>query len=306
MKLSPPRVKLSGLSAVKVGISRFTLDDPYYLVLSMSWPTFLAAVLGMFLAANLIFATLYCLAPDAVTNVRHGDFLYAFFFSVETLATVGYGVMTPGSTYGHAVATGEIFVGMFLTALATGAFFARFARPKPRLLFSDKAVIAPYEGGRALMLRIASRRLQGISEVSARIAYLREHRVGETRFRRFSELALVRNNLPVLSLSWTLIHPINEQSPLWNLTPERMEAEAPTLLVSLTGFDESISAPITDRKTYGAADVLLDRIFVDIIRDLPNGFIELDLTRIHDTEPASGAVEAILDVESQESVISAS
>jgi inward rectifier potassium channel len=303
VKLSPPRVKLSGLSAVKVGLSRFTLDDPYYLVLSMSWPTFLAAVLGMFLAANLIFATLFWLAPDAVTNVRHGDFLYAFFFSVETLATVGYGVMTPGSTYGHAVATAEIFVGMFLTALATGAFFARFARPKPRLLFSDTAVIAPYEGGRALMLRVASGRMQGISEVTARIVFLREHIVGETRFRRFSELALVRSNLPVLSLSWTLIHPIDEQSPLWNLTPERMEAEAPTLMVSLTGFDESISAPITDRKTYTAATVQLDRNFVDIIRDLPDGFIELDLTRIHDTEPAA---EVIRELERQESAVRAS
>jgi inward rectifier potassium channel len=303
VKLSPPRVQLSGLSAVKVGISRFTLDDPYYLVLSMSWPTFLAAVLGMFLAANLLFATLYWLAPGAVANVRHGDFLQAFFFSVETLATVGYGVMTPASTYGHFVATAEIFVGMFLTALATGAFFARFARPKPRLLFSDRAVIAPYEGGRALMLRIASRRLQGISEVTARIVYLREHVVGEARFRRFSELALVRNNLPVLSLSWTLIHPIDEQSPLWHLTPERIAAEAPTLLVSLTGFDESISAQITDRKTYRAADVRLDHTFVDIIRDLPDGFVELDLTRIHDTEPAAGPIGK---VERQESAVRAS
>jgi inward rectifier potassium channel len=303
VKLPPPRVELSGLSAVKVGVSRFTLDDPYYLVLSMRWATFLVAVVGMFLVANLMFATLYWLAPDAVSNVRHGNFLDAFFFSVETLATVGYGVMTPATTYGHAVATTEIFVGMFLTALATGAFFARFARPQPRLLFSDKAVVAPYEGGRALMLRIASRRLQGISEVSARIVYLREHVVGETRFRRFNELTLVRSNLPVLSLSWTLIHPINEQSPLWNLTPERIEAEAPTLMVSVTGFDESISAPITDRKTYRAADVRLGHTFVDIIRDLPNGFIELDLTRIHDTEPAD---QAIAGIERQDSAVSAS
>jgi inward rectifier potassium channel len=303
VKLPPPRVELSGLSAVKVGVSRFTLDDPYYLVLSMRWATFLVAVVGMFLVANLMFATLYWLAPDAVSNVRHGNFLDAFFFSVETLATVGYGVMTPATTYGHAVATAEIFVGMFLTALVTGAFFARFARPQPRLLFSDKAVVAPYEGGRALMLRIASRRLQGISEVSARIVYLREHVVGETRFRRFNELALVRSNLPVLSLSWTLIHPINEQSPLWNLTPERIEAEAPTLMVSVTGFDESISAPITDRKTYRAADVRLGHTFVDIIRDLPNGFIELDITRIHDTEPAD---EAVGEIARQDSAVSAS
>jgi inward rectifier potassium channel len=303
VKLPPPRIHLSGLSAVKVGVRRFSLDDPYYLVLAMRWPTFLAAVLGMFLVANLLFATLYWLAPDAVANVQRGNFLQAFFFSVETLATVGYGVMTPVSTYGHAVATAEIFVGMFLTALATGAFFARFARPQPRLLFSDSAVIAPYDGGQALMLRVASRRLQGISEATARIVYLREHAVGDTRFRRFNELSLVRNNIPVLSLSWTLIHPIDETSPLWNLTPERIEAEAPTLMVSVSGFDESISAPVTDRKTYRAPDVRLNHRFADIIRDLPNGMVELDITRIHDTVPV---IELVGEVELQDAELRAS
>jgi inward rectifier potassium channel len=319
VRLPPPRINLTGLQTVKVGVSRFSIDDPYYLVLSMSWPTFLAAVLGMFLAANLLFATLYWLAPDAVTNVRHGDFLYAFFFSVETLATVGYGVMTPGSTYGHAVATAEIFVGMFLTALATGAFFARFARPRARLLFSDIAVITPYEDAQALMMRVASRRLQGISETSARISYLREHPVGETRFRRFTELKLVRNNIPVLSLSWTLIHKIDQESPLWGMTAERIAAEEPTLMVSISGFDEAISSLINDRKTYHADNIRVGHTFVDILRDLPGGFVELDLTRIHDTAPvAGGPQKAFVDLDDmlhgrrpreaadQESVVNAS
>lgn len=290
MKLPPPRVVLSGLSTVKVGVNRFTFDDPYYLIMAMRWSTFLVSVLVLFLAANLFFATLYWLAPDAIANVPRGDFLRAFFFSVETLATVGYGVMVPASTYGHAVATAEIFVGMFLTALTTGAFFARFARPKAKLLFSENAVIAPYEGGRALMLRVASRRLQGISEATARIVYLRQEMVEGTRFRRITELPLARSNLPVLSLSWTLIHPIDQHSPLWNLTAERIAAEAPTLLVSVSGFDEAISAPVSDRKTYRPGDVRLDHTFVDILRDLPNGFVELDLTRLHDTQPLPGIV----------------
>lgn len=285
MKLPPPRVELTGLSTVKVGIHRFSLDDPYYLVMAMRWPTFLAAVLAMFMVANLLFAGLYWLAPHAVANARPGSFADAFFFSVETLATVGYGVMTPATTYGHAVATAEIFVGMFLTALATGAFFARFARPRPRLMFSANAVIAPYEDGRALMIRVASRRLQGVSEATARIVYLRKDIVGGIRFRRLTELPLARSNLPVLSLSWTLIHPIDESSPLWNLTAERIAAEAPTLMVSISGFDEAISAPITDRKTYQPSDVRLEHTFVNILRDLPNGYVELDLTRLHDTEP---------------------
>jgi inward rectifier potassium channel len=298
VKLPPPRINLSGMQAVKVGVSRFSVDDPYYLVLSMRWPTFMVAVLLLFLITNLVFAGLYWLAPGSVNSARPGAFLDAFFFSVETLATVGYGAMTPGNAYGHVIATAEIFVGMFLTALVTGAFFARFARPRPRLVFSDAAVIAPYEEGRALMVRVASRRLQGISETSARISYLRDHPVGATRFRRFNELKLVRNNIPVLSLSWTLIHKIDEESPLWAMTAERLEAESPTLLVSITGFDESISSIINDRKTYRAENIRVAHVFADILRDLPGGFVELDLTRIHDTEPVGGEAEVDLFLDS--------
>jgi len=284
----PPRIKLASLSAVKVGVSRFAFDDPYYLVMAMSWPGFLAAVVAVFMSANLLFAALYWLAPHAVTNVRPGHFEDAFFFSVETLATVGYGVMTPATPYGHSIATAEIFVGMFLTALATGAFFARFARPRPRLMFSEVAVIAPYEGGRALMLRVASRRLQGVSEATARIVYLRQVAVEGTTFRRLTELPLVRSNLPVLTFSWTLIHPIDEHSPLYDMTPERVAAETPSLLVSVGGFDEAISAPVTDRRSYQPSDIRIGHVFVDILRELPDGFLELDLTRLHDTEPFRG------------------
>ena len=290
MKLfPPPRIKLANMSTVKVGVSRFAFDDPYYLVMAMSWPAFVCAVFGVLIAANLVFATLYCFAPDAVANAHRGSFADAFFFSVETLATVGYGVMTPATTYGHLVATAEIFVGMFLTALATGAFFARFARPLPRLLFSDVAVIAPYEGGQALMLRVASRRLQGVSEATARIVYLRQETVEGSVFRRLTELRLVRSNLPVLTFSWTLIHPIDEQSPLYHFTAERLAGETPSLLVSISGFDEAISAQITARKAYEPADVRVGHMFVDLLRELPNGFLELDLTRLHDTEPRQAA-----------------
>jgi inward rectifier potassium channel len=298
VKLPPPRIDLRGLKAVKVGVSRFSLGDPYYLVLAMRWPTFIASVLLVFLVANLAFAALYWLAPGSVANAHPGAFADAFFFSVETLATVGYGVMTPASTYGHMVATAEIFVGMFLTALATGAFFARFARPQSRLVFSEVGVIAPYEGRQALMVRVASRRLQGISEPRARISYLRDQAVGELRFRRFDELKLVRDNIPVLSLSWTLIHPIDEDSPLFGMSDARLAAEAPTLMVSVAGFDEAISSTVNDRKTYDPEDIRFGHVFTNILRDLPGGFVELDITRIHETTP--------IETPDQESAVRAS
>ena len=268
---------------MKVGVKRFSIDDPYYLVLSMRWVTFLGAVLAMYFTANLIFATLYWLVPGSVANARPGVFSDAFFFSVETLDTVGYGVMTPATPYAHSVATAEIFVGMFLTALVTGAFFARFARPQPRLVFSEVAVLAPYEGVRALMVRVASRRMQGISEAHAKISYLGFEQVGGSRFRRFTELKLVRDVIPMLSLSWTLIHKIEPDSPLWGMSDARLEAEAPTIMVSITGFDEAISATINDRRVYRPEDLRFGHFFVDILTDLPGGHIELDLTRIHDT-----------------------
>jgi inward rectifier potassium channel len=244
--------------------------------------------------------------PGSVSNARPGAFGDAFFFSVETLATVGYGVMTPSTLYGHSVATAEIFVGMFLTALVTGAFFARLARPKPRLVFSETAVVTPYDGRQALMVRVASRRLQGISEANARISYLRDEPVGDTRYRRFSELKLVRSNLPILSLSWTLIHLIDQESPLWGMTPERMAAEAPTLMVSISGFDEAISSTINDRKVYRPEDVRFGHVFDNILRDLPGGFIELDITRIHDTTPVAAPAPTPTVPADQESVVSAS
>jgi len=288
VKLPPPRISLQGRpQAIKVGASRFSLDDPYYLVLSMRWATFLAAVLLLFFVANLVFATLYWMVPGSVANARPGAFFDAFFFSVETLATVGYGAMTPASAYGHLVATAEIFVGMFLTALVTGAFFARFARPRPRLVFSEVAVLAPHDGGRALMVRVASRRMQGISEARAQMTYLGFAQVGDSRFRRFTQLRLERDALPILSLSWTLIHKIEPDSPLYGMSDERIAAEAPSVMVSISGFDEAISSGINDRRVYRPEDLRVGHLFVDILTDLPGGFIELDLTRIHDTVPAS-------------------
>ena len=277
---------------MKVGVSRFAVDDPYYLILTLRWPAFLSMVLAIYLAVNLLFATLFWLVPGSVNNAPPGDFGAAFFFSVETLATVGYGFMTPATSYGHSVATAEIFVGMFLTALVTGAFFARFARPKARMVFSDSAIITPYEGRQALMVRVASRRMHGISEATARLSYLRNEPLGDTPFRRFNELKLVRNNIPVLSLSWTLIHVIDQESPLWNMTPERLATEEPTLMASITGFDEAISATINDRRTYRHEDMRFGYVFENILRDLPDGFIELDITRIHNTNKVVTVAES--------------
>ncbi|THD59690.1 ion channel [Phenylobacterium sp.] len=305
MRLPPPRIDLRGFTAVKLGVRRFSLADPYYFILAMRWSTFLAVVLAIFLAINLVFAALYWAVPGSVANARDRAFGDAFFFSIETLATVGYGVMTPTTLYGHIVASTEIFVGMFLTALTTGAFFARFARPSARMVFSETAVVAPYAGGQALMMRVASRRLQGISEARARLNYYRNEPYGEGRFRRFDELKLVRVSIPVLTLSWTVIHVIDEDSPLFGMTDERMAAEQPAIMLSISGFDEAISSPVNDRQTYRRENIRFGHVFVDVLRDLPDGMVELDLTHIHDTRPVT-VLKEVRDLEIQESVVKAS
>ncbi|HEX3700048.1 MAG TPA: ion channel [Phenylobacterium sp.] len=284
MRQPSARLDQNGFSTVKLGASRFSLDDPYYLVLAMSWRAFLAGVVALLLAVNLVFAAIYWAAPGSLANARPHSFADAFFFSVETLATVGYGEMTPANGYGHVVATVEILVGLFMTALVTGGFFARFARPQPKLIFSRAAVIGPYDGGQALMVRVASRRVHAISEVRGRISYLKTFDLPDGgTFRRFYDLKLVRNENPVLALSWTLIHPIDAQSPLCDLTPERIASESPRLLVSISGFDEAISSQINDRHFYRPEDLLVGHAFVHILADLPDGATQLDLTRIHDT-----------------------
>ena len=300
MKRPSARIEQQGISTVKVGASRYSWDDPYYLVLSMSWQAFLASVVALLIAVNLIFATLYWVSPGAIANAHPGSFGDAFFFSLETLATVGYGEMSPATTYGHSVAAAEIFVGMFLTALVTGGFLARFTRPKARLIFSNVAVVAPYEGGRALMVRVASRRLHAINEVRGRISYLCTYHLADGgTFRRFFDLKLVRSENPVLSLSWTLIHPIDEDSPLFGVTDDSLREQAPRLVVSINGFDEAISSPINDRHSYFPEDLRIGHTFVHILRDMPDGAIQLDLTRIHDTQAALvGAPQAPAFVDS--------
>ena len=152
------------------------------------------------------------------------------------------------------------------------------------------------------MVRVASRRLQGISEARARLHYFRNEPYGEGRFRRFDELLLVRSSMPVLSLSWTLIHVIDEQSPLYGLSEARLASEAPSLMLSISGFDEAISATINDRQTYRQDNIRFGHAFVDMLRDLPDGMIELDITRIHDTRPLVRHTEVQAEVEVQEAV----
>lgn len=284
MALKAVPVRIGDTDAVRLGLSRYSLKDPYYSVLTVSWPGFFGLVIGFFILANLVFATLYYLDPHSVAGARPDAFLDKFFFSVETLATVGYGVMAPNDIYGHVVSSLEIWFGLLLSAVILGLVYARFSRPRARLMFSDVAVVAPYEGKRAIMIRLVSERSQGIADAQARMMVLRQIKTPEGHvMRRFTDLKLVRSFSPVMALSWTLIHVIDEASPLWGKSAEEMESDDSSLFVSIGGYDEAISAWIVGRKTYPKAKVLHGHAFEDIMCDSPDGRIILDLTRFHET-----------------------
>lgn len=292
MKARPVRVNLGAIQGLKLGMRRFSLDDPYYLVLSVSWPTFFALTLSFYLATNLCFALAYYAVPGCIAGVRPGVFLDAFFFSIETLATVGYGVMSPVSIYGHAVASIEVIFGLMSMAVITGLVFTRFSRPRSRLLFSRVAVVAPYEGKKALMLRVVNRRHGTFAEASARLTLMRVvHPQPGTSMRRFIDLKLERATTPVIGLSWTMIHAIDEHSPFWGMSQEDLRRDNGILLASVNGYDESISATVVARESYSADAVLFDHQFIDVMDQLPSGVVVLDMARFHDVVPVAAPPE---------------
>lgn len=286
MKSRSVRISLGDITAVKLGMDRYNLRDPYYLVLTVSWPVFFGLTVSFYLTANLLFALAYLAVPGCINNARPGVFVDHFFFSIETLATVGYGVMSPANIYGHAVASTEIIFGLMSMAVITGLVFTRFSRPRPRLLFSKVAVVGPYERHPALMLRVVNERHGAVAEASARVTLLRRYQTASGKMlRRFHDLRLERPSTPVLNLSWSLIHHIDEDSPLWGLTAEDMAREDLLLLVSISGYDESISASVVARQTYSARHILFDHEFIDVMDQVPGGEVVLDMTRFHDVMP---------------------
>lgn len=291
----------SSIRAVRVGDTRVLvqgrrqskLRDPYHLVLSLSWPRFYGALVLAFCLVNLVFGTIYWLLPGSVANARDGVFLDYFFFSIETLATVGYGAMSPASLHGHLVASIEILTGMVGVALVTGLVFARFSRPTARILFSDRAVIRDFEGQRVLMLRIANERYNRIVEATATLSLVRvEVNAQGESFVRIHDLRLLRETTPVFALTWTLIHPIDERSPLFGLDAAQLAASRSRILASVRGHGENMAASVYAGCEYAADELVFDGRFVDILGLDPDGGRVVDLTRFHDIEAAQTDVDA--------------
>ena len=283
----PMRVRSAAFDLRKTGVARYDLNDPYHVAVTISWPAFVVAALIAVAALNTVFAFLYTLRPGAVQNLAQGDVLRAFFFSLETLATVGYGEMAPASTYGHVVAAIEIVIGMAFTAIFTGLLFVRFSRPRPRILFADKAVIAPHNGVPTLMVRIANGRLTMLTHAQANLAVLVLEVSDEGHaFRRVQDLPLVRSMLPIFPLTWTLMHVINEASPLYGLTPADLEANQMRVFVAVEARDSALGAIVQDLGSFEHNEILFGARYADAVSIDEQGRTTADLTRLSFVEAA--------------------
>jgi inward rectifier potassium channel len=273
-------------NVIRLGLASFTRSDIYHFLLTLSWLHFLLLVSAIFLVTNALFAVLYLLGGDCLTNARPGSFLDSFFFSVHTIATVGYGSISPKTEYANWIVTLESLVGIVETAMVTGLVFARFSLPTARVLFSKVAVICPYNGIPTLMFRAANERHNLIVEAQISMTLVHNEITEEGHFmRRFYDLELVRKRSPVFALSWTVMHPIDSNSPLFNATPESLAAEEVQLVITLTGIDETVSQTIHASHAFTADEILWDVRFIDILSLTENGLRRVDYRRFHQVEP---------------------
>jgi inward rectifier potassium channel len=262
--------------------------DPYHLLLTLSWPRFFALPTGFFLAVNLLFATAYWLVPGSVLHAQPGSFLDLLFFSIETIATVGYGEMVPATLAGHLITSLEILVGLLSLAVVTGLVFARFSKPTARVLFSNKIVTRDFDGHRVLMLRVANERHNRMVEPTANLGLVRLDKTatGEPYYHIY-DLALQGERNPMFALTWTLVHRIDESSPLYGWSKAALEAARSRITVSIFGHDETIAASVYALYEYSAEQIYFDHQFVDIISDGENGMRIIDLTHFHDIVPTA-------------------
>jgi inward rectifier potassium channel len=275
---------------VAIGLPDPWLGDFYHHLLASPWWAFLAGLAAVYLSLNFIFAGLYWLGHGAIANARPGNLADLFFFSVETISTIGYGQMAPATFYGNVVMTIEAMVGLTLLAVSAGLVLARFTRPTARVMFSKVAVVNRFDGVPTLSFRLANRRRNQILEAEVSVTLARDERTAEGEWiRRLHDLQLGRHHSPIFAMTFTVMHPIDAASPLANATASSLAAEAAEIVVTVTGLDETTSQPVHARTSYLADEVLWAHRFIDVITRTRDGRLAIDYHRFHDTEPVAVA-----------------
>jgi inward rectifier potassium channel len=262
-------------------------DDIYHSLLIIPWWQFFGLIALVFFIANAIFGGLFLLERGAIGGARAGSFEDAFFFSVQTLATIGYGSMYPATLYGHCVVTIEALFGLMSVALMTGLTFAKFARPTSRVLFAEHFIVSRVNGVPHVMFRMANWRGNLIVEAQLHVVILLEEHTREGDvFRRPTELALVRDRNATFILSWTAMHRIDEASPFFGDDPlAKLRAAKAQIFLSLSGLDETMGQTIHARHNYSLEDCVMNVRFADVVSPSINGTRVLDYSKFHDLIP---------------------
>jgi inward rectifier potassium channel len=267
-----------------VGAPR-VVGDWYHALLRMGWSQVIAFISAAFLGINALFAVAF-LRVGGVAHARPGSFADAFYFSVQTMGTIGYGAMYPESPGANALVVVEAVVSLIVTALATGLVFSKFARPIGRVAFSRYAVIAPMEGVPTLMIRVGNERGNSIVEATLHMTLSRTVRTAEgVTFYKLLDLKLVRERSPAVSRSWTVLHRIEEGSPLYGATPESLAKDEAELMATLSGTDDTSYQPVHARREYEHFEVLWGARHADILSERPDGDLVLDISRFHEVVP---------------------
>jgi len=266
---------------IRIGDRKGLFFDVYARILRAPWYRVILLFAAFYAVANSLFACLYLVAGDAIQNAAPGSFLDAFSFSVQTMATIGYGAMSPRGVAGNVLVLAESFMGLLALALATGIVFAKFARPRAGILFSNRAVIGDRNGVPTLMFRVANARGSDIASAEMRVTALIWEQTAEGEsIRRFHDVALLRDKTPLLLMSWLVMHPIDETSPLHG----KSEADWKDIQIyaNVTGIDGIYGQTVYAYHLYTDADIARRARFADVIRLLPDGRRELDLRKFHD------------------------
>ncbi len=281
------RVGRGELSLRRLGRPRDRWRDGYHFVLVQPWRVFMPMLVAFYLSLNAMFATLYWLQPGSIAEAHAGNWLEDFFFSFETLATVGFGVEHPVTPYAHWVVTAEILLSQLLLPLATGLIIVKFARPQARVRFSRNAVITNFDGVPTLMFRLANIRANQIYEARINLTLLRYEVTREgSAMRRLIALPTVRDMNPIFFLSWTVMHRIDASSPLYGLDWAALVPGEIGIMAVMTGLDGTSASSVSARQLYDSDDVLIDHRFEDIVFEGPDGRVTIDYRRLDEVHPA--------------------
>ena len=263
--------------------------NPYLHLVNMSWPAFLLTVFVGYLAVNLVFAlAFFSLGPGHLAGIdastAGGRFLDTFFFSAHTLTTVGYGNMSPKSNAANVIAVFEAMTGVMGFAVATGLLFGRVSRPSAKIGFSANMLVAPYQGGTSLQFRVVNRRRNDLMELEARVMLMTVETRDDQTLRQYKLLKLEREKVLFLPLTWTVVHPIDAESPLWGLGPEDLARLQAEVLILIKGYDDTFSQTVLSRYSYRHEEVLWNKRFAPAFDVNADGDLMLDLEKVGVTE----------------------